>query len=143
MLDPGDGEAWAQADGFGFGPSLWVAPVLEDGAREVRTRLPRGEWIEAWSGVAVHGGATVIAPAPLHAIPVWVRSGAIVVTHPAAHVARGLGDTPEAERPLVATLWGEPRGGRALARLADGTRIAWTRGRWSLPGGRDVACARR
>jgi hypothetical protein len=61
------------------------------------------------------------------------------VTHPAAHVARGLGDTAEGERPLVATLWGEPRGGRALARLADGTRITWRRGRWSAPAGRDVA----
>jgi hypothetical protein len=70
------------------------------------------------------------APAPLHAIPVWVRAGAIVVTHRAAHVARGLGDTPAPERPLVATLWGEPACGRALARLADGTRIAWRRGRW-------------
>jgi hypothetical protein len=37
-----------------------------------------------------------------------VRSGSIVVTYPAAHVAAGLGDTPEHERPLEATLWGEP-----------------------------------
>ena len=41
-------------------------------------------------------------------IPVWVRAGAIVVTYPAEHVARGLGDTPESERPLEATLWGSP-----------------------------------
>jgi len=67
-----------------------------------------------------------------------VRAGAIVVTYPAAQVARGLGDTPEAERPLVATLWGEPRCGRALARLADGTRIAWRRGRWSVAPEREV-----
>ena len=47
------------------------------------------------------------------AIPVWVRAGAIVVTYPAEHVAAGLGDRPERERPLEATLWGEPPLGRA------------------------------
>ncbi len=30
------------------------------------------------------------------------------------------------DRPLEATLWGIPRGGRATARLADGTRIRWS-----------------
>jgi hypothetical protein len=139
LVDPGDDAAWAVADAFGVGPSLWVAPVLADGARSRPVRLPPGDWIEAWSGARVAGGGVVEAPAPLHAIPVWVRAGALVVTHPAEHVARGLGDTPEAERPLVATLWGEPRCGRALARLADGTRIGWRQGRWALPAGRDVA----
>ncbi|MFZ0380239.1 MAG: hypothetical protein WAL38_20600, partial [Solirubrobacteraceae bacterium] len=62
----------------------------------------------------------------------WVRSGSIVVTYPASHVARGLGDVAERERPLVATLWGRPRVGSAAARLADGTRIGWRRGRWSV-----------
>jgi alpha-glucosidase (family GH31 glycosyl hydrolase) len=138
LLDPDDDAAWAVADAFGVGPSLWVAPVLAAGARDRTARLPRGEWIEAWSGARVGGGRVVEAPAPAHAIPVWVRAGAIVVTYPAAHVARGLGDTPEAERPLVATLWGEPACGRALARLADGTRIAWRRERWSVTPEREV-----
>jgi hypothetical protein len=62
---------------------------------------------------------------------VWVRHGSLLVTYPAAHVAAGLGDTPEAQRPLEATLWGKPPGGRALARLADGTTVRWTRGEWS------------
>ena len=73
--------------------------------------------------------ASCRAPAPRERIPVWVRRGSIVVTHPAAHVAAGLGDTPEPERPLEATLWGEPGCGRAKARLADGTPIRWERGR--------------
>jgi alpha-glucosidase (family GH31 glycosyl hydrolase) len=51
--------------------ALWVAPVLEAGARTRRLRLPRGEWIEAWPGERVRGGRMVEAPAPLHAIPVW------------------------------------------------------------------------
>jgi hypothetical protein len=100
--------------------------VLEDGLREREVTLPRGEWIETWSGRRVHGGVEVVAPAPVSTIPVWVRAGAIIVTYPADHVAAGLGDTPESDRPLEAALWGRPHHGRALARLADGTRVRWS-----------------
>ena len=125
---------WTIADAFGYGPSLWVAPVLEAGAREREVPLPRGDWIEAAVGRAPRRrrrrrGAGAAAP-----LPVCVRAGSIVVTYPAEDVARGLGDTPEDERPLEATLWGEPRCGRTLARLADGTRIAGARA-LERPGG--------
>jgi len=64
LLDP---SGWEVADAFGFGPSLWVAPVIEDGARERDVWLPPGDWIEAWSGERVRGGREVLAAAPLHA----------------------------------------------------------------------------
>src|SRR5450755_3075901 len=115
-----------------------VAPVLDDGAREREGSLPRGDWIETWSGRRVRGGGEVIAPAALRQIPVWVRAGSIVVTHPAEHVAAGLGDVPEGERPLEATLWGQPALGRARARLADGTRISWRNGVWSVDRRREI-----
>nr|MBA2261907.1 hypothetical protein [Solirubrobacterales bacterium] len=105
LLQPDDAGAWSVGDAFGFGPALWVAPVVEEGAREREVVLPRGRWIETWSGREVVGGREVVAPAPLERIPVWVRAGSIVVTLPAEHVASGLGDTPERERPLEATLW--------------------------------------
>ena len=128
LIDPSDARGWTIGDAYGYGPALWVAPVLDDGAREREVVLPRGEWIETWSGERVTGGSEIVVAAPLERIPVWVRAGSIVVTYPAAHVAAGLGDTPESERPLVATLWGKPRLGRAAARLADGTRVAWQQG---------------
>lgn len=138
LIDPSDPRGWTISDAYGYGPALWVAPVLEDEAREREVALPRGEWIETWSGRRVLGGSEVVVEAPLDRIPVWVRAGSIVVSYPAAHVARGLGDVPECERPLVATLWGSPRLDRAGVRLADGTRIAWRRGRgWSVSGSGD------
>ena len=142
LSDPADPRGWAIADAYGYGPSLWVAPVLEEGAVEREVDLPRGDWIDFWTGEEVTGGGEVVASAPLGRIPVWVRPGALIVTYPADHVARGLGDTPERERPLEATLWGEPPCGRALARLADGTEVRWTRGEWSVNDGRAVTCAR-
>jgi alpha-glucosidase (family GH31 glycosyl hydrolase) len=138
LIDPSDPRRWTIGDAYGYGPSLWVAPVLDDGAREREVALPRGDWIETWSGDRVIGGSEIVVQAPLERIPVWVRAGSIVVTYPPAHVADGLGDTPESQRPLVATLWGEPRLGHAAARLADGTGVAWRHGRWSAPRDREI-----
>jgi alpha-glucosidase (family GH31 glycosyl hydrolase) len=131
LTDPSDPRGWEIADAYGFGPALWVAPVLEEGALERTVHLPRGEWFDYWTGESISGGSELTAAAPRDRIPVWVRRGSIVVTHPGGHVARGLGDTPEAERPLEATLWGEPAGGRAKARLADGTTVSWMDGEWA------------
>ncbi|MGA2928046.1 MAG: TIM-barrel domain-containing protein [Solirubrobacteraceae bacterium] len=138
LVDPLDPRGWTVTDSYGYGPSLWVAPVLDDGAPEREVALPRGEWIETWSGALVRGGTEVVVQTPLERIPVWVRAGSIVVTYPAGEVACGLGDVPESRRALEATLWGTPRLGSTAVRLADGTRIAWRRGQWSAPAGRDV-----
>ena len=51
--------------------------------------------VETWSGREARGGEDVVVAAPVERIPVWVRSGSIVVTYPADHVAAGLGDIPE------------------------------------------------
>ena len=139
LIDPSDPRGWESGDSYGYGPALWVAPVLEDEAREREVALPRGDWIETWTNRVVRGGAETVVDAPLERIPVWVRAGSIVVTYPASHIARGLGDVPEAERPLEATLWGAPRLGHTVARLADGTRIAWHRGEWSVSCEREIA----
>ena len=141
LLDPHDPRGWTVGDAYGYGPALWVAPVLDDRAREREVPLPRGEWIESWSGRHVRGGGEVIVDAPLERIPVWVRAGSIIVTYPAWQVASGLGDEggrAEFQRPLVATLWGVPRLGRTAARLADGGRIGWRDGRWELPPDREI-----
>ena len=77
LTDPRDPRGWAIADAYGYGPSLWVAPVLEAGAREREVDLPRGDWIDYWTGEELAGGGEVVASAPLGRIPVWVRRGAL------------------------------------------------------------------
>ncbi|MDP9189441.1 MAG: glycoside hydrolase family 31 protein, partial [Actinomycetota bacterium] len=131
LVDPADPEGWSIADSYFLGPALWVAPVLDQGATSRRAYLPRGEWIDWWTRERLDGGRWIDAEAPLARIPLWVRAGSIVATYPEAAVARGLGEE-DAARPLEATLWGEPRLGRVSARLAEGLRIRWRRGEWSL-----------
>jgi hypothetical protein len=139
LVDPSASPGWRIADAYLFGPSLWVAPVLEEGATSRSVHLPAGDWLDLWTAEQVSGGRELVAEAPAERIPAWVRRGSILVTHPIEHVAGGLGYAAEATRPLEATLWGEPREGRAQAMLADGTRIRWRRGEWSVdPPDREV-----
>ena len=49
----------------------------------------------------------------------------------------------EGDAPLHATLWGEPRCERALARLADGTVVWWVGGRSSVGGRADATFEER
>jgi alpha-D-xyloside xylohydrolase len=75
-------------DQYLFGPSLLVAPVYEYGARSRRVYLPQGaSWYDINSDALLDGGQWVDAPAPLDKIPVYVRSGAIIPTGPAAQFA--------------------------------------------------------
>ncbi len=146
LTDPADPRGWSIADAYGFGPALWVAPVLEQGMREREVPLPRGEWVETWSGETVRGGGDVVVAAPIDRIPVWVRAGSIVVTYPAEHVAAGLGDgggrgeSSARCRPRCGGRRGSaipPRGWPTAARFA-GAPV-----QWELPEGRDVTVARR
>jgi alpha-D-xyloside xylohydrolase len=137
FVDPADPEGWSIADSYFLGPALWVAPVLDEGATSRRTYLPRGEWLGWWTGERTKGGRWIEAEAPLDQVPIWVRSGSLVVTYPEDVIARGLGEDDE-RRPLEATLWGEPALGHTSARLADGTTIRWRGGDWSISPERPV-----
>jgi alpha-D-xyloside xylohydrolase len=72
------------ADQYLFGPAFLVAPVTTYKATTRPVYLPNtaGGWYLFWTGAAVAGGATVTAPAPFDAMPVYVRAGAIVPLGP-------------------------------------------------------------
>ncbi len=69
LIDPADPRGWTIADAYGYGPALWVAPVLDDGAREREVALPRGDWIETWSGQRVRGGGEIVVAGAARADP--------------------------------------------------------------------------
>ena len=137
LVDPDDPEGWAIADSYFLGPALWVAPVMDDEARSRRAYLPRGDWICWWTGEELEGGQWIDADAPLGRIPIWVRSGSLVLTYPAEEVRAGLGEE-DPKRPLEARLWGAPPLGHARADLADGTAVRWSGGEWSVSPEREL-----
>jgi alpha-glucosidase (family GH31 glycosyl hydrolase) len=125
LLEP-DSRGWLVSDAYGYGPSMWVAPVLDAGAVSREVPLPHGRWIDFWTGEAIDGGDTIVCETPLHRLPVFVRDGALIPTYAREDVARGLGNVPDRDRRVELTLWGVPRGHRAVVKLADGTRLTWT-----------------
>jgi len=70
--------ASACGDEFLIGHSLLVAPVLQQGAVARSVYLPEGTWYDFWSGQRRRGLAHVIADAPLHRLPLFVRGGSVV-----------------------------------------------------------------
>lgn len=106
-----------------LGPSLLVAPIVTEGATGREVYLPAGRWTELHSGAIYDGPATIHAGAPLAALPVFARAGAIIPTtdgidvYPAAPSTFTLVDDDGARTTLE------------LAAEADGARLAITRER--------------
>jgi len=66
--------------------------------------IPPGDWIDAWSGKTISGPATVTNQVPLDEIPIYVRSGAILLLAPEMQF---IGEKPW--NPITLDLF--PRGG--------------------------------
>jgi Glycosyl hydrolases family 31 len=138
LLQPGDRSAWSVADAFGFGPALWVAPVLERDATEREVVLPRAldRDLERRDGRGRPGGRRRDAT---RADPGVGARGLD------RRDVRGRGRRPRSRRGGRAEAagrdpWGEPPLGRAAVRLAGGRRIAWSARRgWELPEGVSAA----
>ena len=89
---PDDLKARDLKDEYMFGPSLLVAPVTDPGVTSRKVYLPKftmangklGAWYDCRTGVRHAAGETVDAPAPLDSIPVFQKSGSIVVKGPVA-----------------------------------------------------------
>jgi alpha-D-xyloside xylohydrolase len=74
---PQDAAAWNVDDAYMFGPDILVAPVMEDNMDKRDVYLPAGaKWTNAWTGESFEGGKTVISPAPIDTIPLFLRDDA-------------------------------------------------------------------
>ena len=142
LTDPADARGWAIADAYGYGPSLWVAPVLEDGARErevdaAARRLDRLLDRRARSPAAARSWRA----APLDRIPVWVRRGALDRHLPGrARRRAGSATRPSASARSRRRCGASRRAAARCARLADGTARALDARRVVGHADRDVAC---
>ncbi len=73
---PADPSVWRDDPEWMLGDDLLVSPVVRPGARTWVTYLPEGRWWDPWSDDWIDGGRDVERPAPLDAIPLFVREGA-------------------------------------------------------------------
>lgn len=76
---PADPVVAVLTDQFMLGADFWIAPVLQPGQTRRRVYLPKGHWVELWTG-RVRGtpvrGEWFEAEAPLGSPPVFYRLGA-------------------------------------------------------------------
>lgn len=74
---PHDDRTWSIDDEYLLGDDLLVAPFVRSGTTR-KIYLPKGRWVDFWSGTPYHGGQNHTYTAPLNRIPVFVRNAAII-----------------------------------------------------------------
>ncbi|MFT4977307.1 MAG: alpha-glucosidase [Myxococcota bacterium] len=118
---------WAAIDAWMLGPSLLVAPVIEQGATSREVALPGDvEWHDWWTGEAVSAG---VFEAQVGEIPVFAPRGAIIPMFTfvpdtlASATAEGVTDLEDADGSRTITVFG---GGVSRFVEADGTEYATT-----------------
>lgn len=83
MAYPEDPMSKDYIDGWMFGDSLYVAPVVEEGQTSKEIYLPEGEWIDYFRGDAYEGKQTIrydLDAETLMDIPLFVKKGSIIPT---------------------------------------------------------------
>lgn len=66
-------------DQYLWGRDVMVAPVLEQGATDRRIIFPEGTWVDFNNPSDIYeGGDTIIYPAPLSVLPLFVRAGSFI-----------------------------------------------------------------
>jgi alpha-glucosidase (family GH31 glycosyl hydrolase) len=75
---PDDPKTYDAEHEYLLGEKLLVAPVVTEGARTRLLYLPRGAWVDYWTGQVLEGGRVVEVPAPLEHIPILVRAGSVI-----------------------------------------------------------------
>jgi hypothetical protein len=79
MLEwPDDPQTYDAEYQYLLGDRILVAPVLKEGARTRNLYLPKGSWVDYWTGEIMEGGRQVEAQAPLERIPIFVKAGSII-----------------------------------------------------------------
>ncbi|QHQ59943.1 family 31 glucosidase [Anaerocolumna sedimenticola] len=73
---PEDQVCWENETQYMFGPEVLVAPVMEQGVRELKVYLPKGaDWTHIWTKETYPGGQTVSINAPVEEIPLFTKNG--------------------------------------------------------------------
>jgi alpha-D-xyloside xylohydrolase len=135
---PGDARAFAQDQEMMVGPDLLAAPVTVDRAQAdgdagrrtpVQVYLPRGSWINLFTGRAVSGGRTITDDVGLAEFPLYMRAGTAIGFNARTPDVWGTGWAPDALTEPRLAGWMYAPGGQATAiSSSSGTLTAATAG---------------
>jgi alpha-D-xyloside xylohydrolase len=79
MLEfPDEPACYAAEYEYLLGDRLLVAPVVKQGATTRSLYLPKGAWVNYWTGEVLEGGKEVTVSAPLDEIPILAKSGSVI-----------------------------------------------------------------
>lgn len=101
----GDERARTAKDEYLFGPDLLVAPVMDESTARL-VYLPKGYWVNYWTGAQAEGGKSMMVDVPLDTVPVYARMGAVIPMVVDAQTLVAMGE-----------------GGNAAAGSLDGRRV--------------------
>ncbi|MDE5640822.1 MAG: alpha-xylosidase, partial [Bifidobacterium castoris] len=106
-----------------LGPSLLVAPVFSYSG-DVSYYLPAGGWTNWFTGEHVRSehGMWRTEHHDFDSVPLWVRDGSVVVTHPGATTP----DYDYADDPDVRVFLGDETEASATVTCTDGRRVVFT-----------------
>ena len=66
---------------FLIGSNIMIAPVTDDGARQVQVYIPSSDWFNYYTGEKFQSEKTFVnLSAPLDTIPILLRGGSIIPT---------------------------------------------------------------
>lgn len=82
FFDSADPDCLLREREFLCGPDLLVSPVLNPGERQQAVYFPRGRWYDFHTGAAVSGQGFKRVEAPIEAIPLYIRAGAVLPLWP-------------------------------------------------------------
>lgn len=108
-----------------FGPSILVAPV-ESTKEFLKVYFPPGHhWYSLYTGEKFAGDSEVVVDCPLHRLPVFVRSGAIIPMQPAA------ANTKQESQLLIVHLYAGDTDNEFLLYQDDGISFDYAQERFS------------
>lgn len=80
--DQTDPKLFQYEDGVWFGPHVLIFPVFRPGQKTKTVYLPKGDWLDYWTGKLCKGGKKHRVAIRLDRIPIYVAAGAIIPHHP-------------------------------------------------------------
>jgi alpha-glucosidase len=81
-FDQDDQQTHFRTDEFIFGNDILVCPILEPHSKGRRMYIPKGSWVNWWTGETVQGGEEVWVDADMDTMPLFIREGACIPKYP-------------------------------------------------------------